>query len=115
MLMLSSVLLDETTPIHIRNAAGIALKNGLTARVRVFVLLISDNDSPTYSGFYLPRFSQEAARQSELSNRWFALPVDAKDRIKQEILMTLHSPQPKAGSFASQVVAAIAAVEIPQN
>jgi len=29
--------------------------------------------------------------------------------------MTLGSPQPKAGTFASQVVAAVAAVELPQG
>jgi len=33
MLMLSTVLVDENTPLHIRNAAGLALKNALTARV----------------------------------------------------------------------------------
>lgn len=33
MLMLSSVLVDEITSLHIRNAAGLALKNALTARV----------------------------------------------------------------------------------
>jgi len=32
--MLSSVLVDENTPLHVRNAAGLALKNALTARVR---------------------------------------------------------------------------------
>lgn len=35
MSMLSNVLVDDNTPIHIRNAAGLALKNALTARVRV--------------------------------------------------------------------------------
>lgn len=38
MLMLSSVLLDESSPIHVRNAAGLALKNALSARVRSIVL-----------------------------------------------------------------------------
>ena len=33
MLMLSSVLSDENTPLHVRNAASLALKNALTARV----------------------------------------------------------------------------------
>jgi hypothetical protein len=33
MLMLSSVLSDESTPLHVRNAASLALKNALTARV----------------------------------------------------------------------------------
>jgi hypothetical protein len=34
MLMLSSVLVNEATPLHVRNAAGLALKNALSARVR---------------------------------------------------------------------------------
>ncbi len=35
MLMLSSVLVNETSPLHVRNAAGLALKNALSARVRL--------------------------------------------------------------------------------
>lgn len=34
MLMLSAELVNEASPLHIRNAAGLALKNALTARVR---------------------------------------------------------------------------------
>jgi len=41
--------------------------------------------------------------------------MDLKNKIKQEALMTLGSPIQKAGNFASQVVAAIAAVELPVN
>lgn len=33
--MLSSVLVNESAPVHVRNAAGLALKNTLSARVRV--------------------------------------------------------------------------------
>jgi len=33
MIMLSSVLNDETKPLHVRNVAGLALKNALSARV----------------------------------------------------------------------------------
>lgn len=35
--MLSSVLSDENTPLHVRNAASLALKNALTARVSLLV------------------------------------------------------------------------------
>ena len=35
MITLSTELINENTPSHIRSAAGIALKNALTARVRV--------------------------------------------------------------------------------
>ncbi|KAF9025097.1 ARM repeat-containing protein [Hymenopellis radicata] len=89
MLMLSAVLLDESNPLHVRNAAGLALKNALTAR--------------------------ESSRQSEYSQRWISLDLNTKNKIKQDALMTLASPNLKAGQFASQVVAAIAAVELPQD
>ncbi|KAF5376143.1 hypothetical protein D9615_007702 [Tricholomella constricta] len=89
MLMLSSVLLEENNPIHVRNAAGLALKNALSAR--------------------------DSARQTDYSNRWLALNNDTKTKIKQDALLTLGSASQKAGNFASQVVAAIAAVELPQN
>ncbi|KAF8658436.1 hypothetical protein AX16_001987 [Volvariella volvacea WC 439] len=86
MLMLSSVLVDESSPIHIRNAAGLALKNALTAR--------------------------DPSRQTEYSARWLSLSTDVKAKIKQEALITLGSAQQKAGTFAAQFVAAIAAVEL---
>ncbi|KAJ3711841.1 armadillo-type protein [Lentinula guzmanii] len=89
MVMLSSVLANEESQLHVRNAAGLALKNALTAR--------------------------ESARQTEYFNRWLNLNPDAKAKIKQESLMTLGSSSSKAGTFAAQVVAAIAAVELPQG
>ena len=36
--MLSSVLSDESTPLHVRNAASLALKNALTARVSLLAI-----------------------------------------------------------------------------
>lgn len=44
-----------------------------------------------------------------------AFDAVAKSKIKQEALVTLASPVTKAGSFAAQVVAAIAAVELPHD
>ncbi|KJA12888.1 hypothetical protein HYPSUDRAFT_1084624, partial [Hypholoma sublateritium FD-334 SS-4] len=89
MLILSSVLGDENIPLHVRNAADIALKNALTAR--------------------------EANCQTYLASRWLNLPSDTKHKIKQDALMTLSSSNIKAGNFASQAVSAIAAVELPQG
>jgi len=40
---------------------------------------------------------------------------DTKSKIKQDALITLGSSNAKAGTFASQVVSAIAAVELPQG
>jgi importin subunit beta-1 len=62
-----------------------------------------------------PSVSQEGSRQSEYSTRWLSLDTERKTKIKQDALMTLGSPSQKAGNFASQVVAAIAAVELPQG
>ncbi|KAG1897338.1 karyopherin Kap95 [Suillus fuscotomentosus] len=87
MLMLSDELRNENSQIHTCNAAGLALKNALSAR--------------------------DSTRQDEYSARWMALDVDARQKIKEASLLTLASPQPRAGAVAAQVVSAIAAVELP--
>ena len=56
---------------------------------------------------------QEIARQQEYASRWLALPNDTRQKVKEETMKTLASPQSKAGSVAAQVVAAIASVELP--
>ncbi|KII83643.1 hypothetical protein PLICRDRAFT_180247 [Plicaturopsis crispa FD-325 SS-3] len=89
MLMLSSELVNESSQLHIRNAAGLALKNALSAR--------------------------ETARQTEYSNRWLALDPESRGKVKQDALMTLGSTSQKAGAVGAQVVAAIAAVELPSD
>ncbi|CCM03217.1 uncharacterized protein FIBRA_05341 [Fibroporia radiculosa] len=89
MLMLCSELVNENSPQHVRNAAGLALKNALTAR--------------------------ESARQLDYTNRWLAVDGDTREKIKQDALMALGSPIAKVGTVAAQVVAAIAAVELPQG
>ncbi|THH07579.1 hypothetical protein EW145_g3285 [Phellinidium pouzarii] len=86
---LSSELANEGQTITIRNAAGIALKNALSAR--------------------------ESSRQEDYSNRWLALSPEPKNKVKQEALMTLGSSTHRAGGVAAQFVAAIAAVELPNN
>ena len=58
---------------------------------------------------------QETARLVEYANRWMNLSAVAKRKIKNDTLMTLGSSSQKVGPFASQVVAAIAAVELPLN
>ncbi|KAI0351594.1 ARM repeat-containing protein [Trametes cingulata] len=88
-LMLASELVNEASPPHVRNAAGLALKNSLSAR--------------------------EIARQTEYANRWLALDEGTKNKVKQDALMALASPAGKVGTVAAQVVSAIAAVELPQG
>ncbi|KAG1792254.1 karyopherin Kap95 [Suillus variegatus] len=87
MLMLSDELCNENSQIHTRNAAGLALKNALSAC--------------------------DSTRQDEYSARWMALNVDARQKIKEASLLTLASPQPRAGAVAAQVVSAIAAIKLP--
>ena len=58
---------------------------------------------------------QDATRQAQYITRWLALPEDVKIKIKQESLLTLGSPTSRVGLYAAQVVAAIAAVELPEN
>lgn len=58
---------------------------------------------------------QDTTRQTEFANRWLAFDAVAKSKIKQETLVTLASPVVKAGSFAAQVVSAIATVELPHD
>ncbi|KAI0070966.1 ARM repeat-containing protein [Panus rudis PR-1116 ss-1] len=89
MLMLAGELTNESSQPHVRNAAGLALKNALTAR--------------------------ENARQVENTTRWLALDHDTRNKLKQAALMALGSPAPKIGTVAAQVVAAIATVELPNG
>lgn len=49
MIMLSSVLVDENKPLHVRNVAGLALKNALSARVCHFFPL-KPQSSTAYRG-----------------------------------------------------------------
>ncbi|EIN05909.1 ARM repeat-containing protein [Punctularia strigosozonata HHB-11173 SS5] len=89
MLMLSAELVNENTPPHLRSAAGLALKNALTAR--------------------------DATRQTDYANRWLGIDTQTRGKIKQDALMSLASPQQRAGTVAAQFVAAIAAVELPHG
>jgi hypothetical protein len=78
------------------------------------LLVYVNASSPSPSSIFTSAI-QEAARQTESANRWLAFDAIAKSKIKQETLVTLASPVAKAGSFAAQVVAAIAAVELPHD
>lgn len=84
---LSQTLADAQAPAHIRNAAGLAIKNALAAR--------------------------EAPRQEEYANRWKNLDPATRDRIKHDALATLAAPERSARNVSGQVIAAVAAVELP--
>lgn len=105
--MLSVELANESAQEAVRTAAGLALKNSLSARVRSIAF------HQTFQR--LKNLDQETARQTEYSNRWLALGVDAKSKVKHAAISTLASPVTRAGTVAAQVVAAIAYIELPQD
>lgn len=86
---LSGVLLDESIQPHLRNAAGLAIKNTLSAR--------------------------EQSTQQEYSQRWNALDQSTKDQLKQSWLSALQANDRNARHVAAQVVAALACIELPQS
>jgi importin subunit beta-1 len=87
LISLSNALANPASPSHIRNAAGLAIKNTLSAR--------------------------EAARQEEYASRWKSLDGQTRDKLKADALATLAAADKQARNVAGQVVAAIAALELP--
>lgn len=88
--MLSTEMSKEETPLHIRSAAGLALKNALSVRDR--------------------------ARLAELQEKWLK-EVDpaVKAQVKENALQTLRSDNVRAGTSAAQFISALAAIELPRN
>ncbi|GAA5987867.1 hypothetical protein JCM11641_003514 [Rhodosporidiobolus odoratus] len=84
---LADTLASDQAPSHIRNAAGLAIKNALTAR--------------------------ETPRQEEYANRWKSLDPATRDKLKHAALSTLAAADRGARNVSAQVVAAVAAVELP--
>ncbi|KAL3426534.1 hypothetical protein PVAG01_00043 [Phlyctema vagabunda] len=82
-------LAKEDAPAHIRQAAGIALKNAFTAR--------------------------EYIRLRELQEKWLQLGPDTKKHVKELTLQALGSNTALAGQAAAQVVSSIAAIELPRD
>ncbi|KAA1475779.1 karyopherin Kap95 [Dentipellis sp. KUC8613] len=89
MVMLSQELVNENSPVFVRNAAGLALKNALSAR--------------------------EGSRQADYANRWLSVDAESRGKVKQDLLLALHSPVQRAGSVAAQAIAAVATVELPHG
>ncbi|KAL2550804.1 importin subunit beta-1 [Forsythia ovata] len=89
LLSLSGELASEEKPVESRKLAGLILKNALDAK--------------------------EQHRKFELVQRWLSLDVTVKSQIKACLLQTLSSPVPEARSTASQVIAKVAGIELPQK
>ncbi|KAK8679845.1 hypothetical protein V6N13_108809 [Hibiscus sabdariffa] len=88
-LSLSGELANEEKPVETRKLAGLILKNALDAK--------------------------EQHRKFELVQRWLLLDGNAKSQIKAFLLKTLSSPASDARSTASQVIAKVAGIELPQK
>ncbi|KAK8241286.1 armadillo-type protein [Phyllosticta capitalensis] len=86
---LATELANEQAQPHIRTAAALALKNSFTAR--------------------------EYTRLREVQARWLSQPEPVRVNVKNLALSTLSSSDARAGASAAQFIAAIAAIEIPQN
>ncbi|RDW92596.1 hypothetical protein BP5796_01990 [Coleophoma crateriformis] len=82
-------LAKEDAPAHIRQAAGIALKNAFTAR--------------------------EYSRQRELQEKWLSTEEETKKVVRDLSLQALASNNALAGQAAAQVVSSIAAIELPRD
>ncbi|XP_076897022.1 importin subunit beta-1-like [Bidens hawaiensis] len=89
LLSLSAELSSEDKPVDSRKLAGLILKNALDAK--------------------------EQHRKFELVQRWLSLDAGVKTQIKTCLLQTLSSPVYDARSTASQVIAKVAAIELPQK
>ncbi|KAI5851154.1 armadillo-type protein [Morchella snyderi] len=88
--MLSAELANEETSPFIRSAAGIALKNALTAKERTRLL--------------------------EVQQKWLTqVDPTIKTQVRDSSLRTLASTDNRAGQSAAQFIAAIAAIELPRN
>ena len=80
---------NEGTQTHIRQAAGVALKNTLSAR--------------------------EYGRLRQMQDRWREINPNIRGSVKQLALKALASKDSRAGQSAAQFVAAIATADLPRN
>lgn len=84
---LCDTLLSSSQPAHIRNAAGLQIKNILTAR--------------------------ELARSEEYATRWKAIPPEDRQKPKDVLVRCLGDQERPVRQVSGQAIAAIGAVELP--
>ena len=88
--ILSKELANDQAAVSIRQAAGLALKNAFSFR---------DQD-----------------KLRKVQARWLQqIPQDVKDQVKEAGLHTLNSNSFQTRTSAAQVIASIAAIELPRN
>ncbi|THG12550.1 hypothetical protein TEA_000029 [Camellia sinensis var. sinensis] len=88
-LSLSVELSNNDKPIESHRLAGVLLKNSLDAK--------------------------DASRKEHLVQQWVTIDISVKSKIKDLLLNTLGSSAPEARHTSSQVIAKIAAIEIPRK
>eukprot|EP00158_Paraphelidium_tribonemae_P009976 Partr_v1_DN29017_c0_g2_i8_m58624 putative importin len=88
-LELSKELVNEQQQQELRIAAGLALKNSVTAK--------------------------DESRLIERAERWISLQLQLREAVKQNTLNTLSSPSNRVSTAAAQTIAAIASIEIPRG
>ncbi|KAJ9492172.1 hypothetical protein ACN42_g1608 [Penicillium freii] len=90
LITLGQELANESSPAHIRVAAGIALKNAFTFR--------------------------DQAKLREVQLRWAqSINAETKTQVKELALKTLQSPDARAGNAAATLIVSIAAIELPRG
>lgn len=87
LLSLAHELANDDKPPESRRLAGLILKNSLDAK--------------------------EASRKAELVQAWISLDNALKSQIKGALLVTLSSPVKDASHTSAQVIAKVAAIELP--
>ncbi|EFJ08161.1 hypothetical protein SELMODRAFT_185511 [Selaginella moellendorffii] len=86
---LSGELASDDKPPESRKLAGLILKNSLDAK--------------------------DAGRRAELGDRWLLLDSAARAQIKAALVATLAAPVAEARHTAAQVIAKVAAIELPRQ
>ncbi|XP_047334647.1 importin subunit beta-1-like [Impatiens glandulifera] len=89
LLSLSCELSNNEKPIESRRLAGIVLKNSLDAK--------------------------DATRKENLAKHWVSIDISIKAKIKELLLSTLGSSVLEARHTSAQVIAKVAAIEIPRK
>lgn len=84
---LAEALSSGSVVSYLRKAAGLALKNALTAR--------------------------ETVRAGEYAKRWTEVPQETRTKVKHETFSVLSQPDHSVSVAAAQVCAAIEAIELP--
>ncbi|KAH9607527.1 hypothetical protein KSS87_017457 [Heliosperma pusillum] len=89
LLSLAIELSNDGKPIESRRLAGIVLKNSLDAK--------------------------DASTKEHLAQQWVAIDANVKSQIKESLVRTLRSQAQEAWHTSAQVIAKVAAIEIPKK